>query len=78
MSITITKTNKKHILTEEDLRHSQIYEGSDGDLYVGVDIDYYPDLCAVGIDNGAFITRSRDGTTITFCEVTAHIDYQIK
>lgn len=69
MSVKIKYDNSKtYPLSQKNLTHGQIYEGSDKLLYMGTGIASFGDLLAVGINNDFFIDNS-DGNEITFREV---------
>lgn len=74
MSVFI-QNNSAYPLTQDQLEHGVIYEGSDKELYVAID----PGLShirAVGINTQSWIDNRIDHPVIHFREVIAKIDYQ--
>lgn len=73
MPIKIRYTNSKaYPLSQKDLFHGRIYEGSDNLLYMATGIKEFSSLIAVGINNDFFIDSSEDNQ-ITFREVDVTI-----
>lgn len=65
----------QYLITGEQLECGQIYEGSDGELYVGTSL-LGSEILAVGINNQFHVDTSSVGEDIMFRTITVNIDYQ--
>ena len=76
MSLQIFKEKPiTHPIPQQLLAHGQLYEGSDGLLYVGIDIEGCT-LLAVSLSGNSYIDSTIDGELITFRVVHAKLTYQ--
>lgn len=76
MPITIkNKGAHQYLITGEQLHCGQIYEGSDGELYVGTSL-LGSEILAVGINNNFHVDASNSGEDIMFRTINVEINYQ--
>ena len=77
MSLQIFKEKPiTHPIPQQLLAHGQLYEGSDGLLYVGIDIEGCT-ILAVSLNDNSYIDNSiHEGDFITFRVVHAKLSYQ--
>ena len=78
MPMKIIKANKTFLLQGNGLKHGTIYEGSDGELYVGARMKEFATLQAISLtEDDTYITSDpeEDGSSqIMFREVTGTLE----
>ena len=80
MSLKIINSTKTFPLRGNELNHGTIYEGADGELYVGARIEEFPTLQAISLtETDTYITSDpeEDGASpIMFREVIGTLEWR--
>ena len=80
MSLKIIKSKKAYPLRGNELNHGTIYEGDDGELYVGARIEEFATLQAISLtEDDTYITDGpeEDGALpLMFREITGTLEWR--